>query len=101
MAGSTAAAATDPARFERVLQSLSRYPDVDEAERRELILFLKKAPALDNALLKSIPEMQPKLAQLKQDHPKEFGVGPGHFAFGLLLLVLFVALVFFLWDAGV
>lgn len=100
MAAGPAALTTDPTRFDRIVEILSHYPEVDDDQCEELILFLQKAPALDNALLTSIPEIRPKLEAVRKDHKREFGFGLRHAVLVGLLLLGLAASGAMLWDAA-
>lgn len=101
MATRTMNAATDPERFDEVVAILSRYPAIDESERAHLLHFLRKAPALDNALLTSVSEVQAQLAAFRHDHRQHFEIGVREYALLALGLLALMLTCILLWDSGV
>jgi hypothetical protein len=92
--------AVDPARFEHIQDLLSRYPDIAEAERQEVLHFLKKGPALETALLSTIEPLRPKLDHFREDHRRHFAVGAKEYVLVAVVLVALAAVFAFLWDSG-
>jgi len=92
--------AADPARLEQMKDILLRYPDIAEAERQELLAYLKKGPPLDTALLSTVDELRPKLAWFRADHRRHFELGARQYAIVAIILAGLVALFVWLWDSG-
>lgn len=93
-------AAVDPARLEHIQDLLSRYPDISDADRGEILNYLRKGPPLDAALLTTVERIKPKLARFREDHRRHFAVGAKEYILVAVLLAVLVALFVFLWDAG-
>ena len=93
--------AVDPARFEHIRDLLSRYPGVADAEREEILHYLKKGPPLDTALLSTVEPLRPKLASFRADHRRHFAIGAKEYILVAILLLSLVALLAFLWDSGI
>lgn len=90
--------ASDPELYERIKTIVARYPETTPAENSKILVFLRKGPMLDRALLSGVPELQPQLARFEADHRKELSLGPRHY---LLVAFVFLALLlvgYLLWD---
>lgn len=85
---------------ERVEHLLGRYPEISIEETSEILRFLKKGPFLEVGLLTSNDGIKPKLEQFRADHAREFSMGPKSLMIAALLILLIVATVAFLWNAG-
>lgn len=96
----TRSPAVDPARLEHMREILSRYPQVSDAEKEEILRYLKKGPALDTALLTTVEDIRPQLARFREDHRRHFDIGLKEYALVALLVVALVAVLALLWDSG-
>lgn len=94
-------ATADSERFQRVRDLIGDYPDIDRSEAEEILHFLKKGPAIDNALLSSADDIRPQLERFHADHRKELDPGLRTYAILTTLIALFVIAIILLWDAGV
>lgn len=92
--------AVDPARLEHIQNLLSRYPDITEADREEILHFLKKGPPLDTALLGTVEPVRPQLDRFRADHRRHFEVGAKEYLLVAILLAALAALAALLWDSG-
>lgn len=88
------------AAADRVRQLLSTYPKITPEETQEILVFLKKSPALDVALLGTIEELRPALAAFRRDHAREFRISPVQWAAVAALVVVTLIGAFLLWDWG-
>lgn len=93
--------AADPARLEHIQDLLSRYPEIGDAEKEQILHYLKKGPPLDTALLTTVERIRPQLARFREDHHRHFAAGAKEYAMVAILVAAMVALFVFLWDAGV
>jgi hypothetical protein len=89
------------AAADRVQQLLIAYPKITLDETREILVFLKKSPALDVALFEMRGEVKPALTAFKQDHVREFGIGPIQWAVIAILVIGMLIGAFLLWDWAV
>lgn len=94
-------ATADSEWFQRVRDLIGDYPDIDRSEAEDILHFLKKGPAIDNALLSSAEDIRPQLERFRADHCKELGPRLRTYAIMATLVALFVIAVILLWDAGV
>ncbi|MDT9601055.1 hypothetical protein [Sphingosinicella rhizophila] len=92
--------ADDPARLEQMKELLSRYPDIDDSEKDEIVHYLKKGPPLDAALLSTLERIKPQLARFREEHRRHFALGAKEYALVAVFVVALVALLALLWDAG-
>ena len=92
--------AIDPARLERIQDLLSCYPAIGEAEKMEIVHYLKKGPPLDTALLTTVERLRPQLERFRADHRRHFELGAKEYLIVLVLLTALVALLASLWDSG-
>jgi hypothetical protein len=79
---------------------LSRYPQISDAEKQEVVRYLKKGPALDTALLTTVERIRPQLARFREDHRRHFAISAKEYAVIALLLVALVTVLALLWDSG-
>lgn len=100
MAAKTMNAATDPEWFGETVAILSRYPEIAESDRQDVLRFLRKAPALDNALLTCVSEVQAQLAAFRQDHRRDLEPGSRAYALLVVAVLALVAICILLWDVG-
>lgn len=92
--------AAQPERLQRVESLLRLYPDIEDAERGEILHYLRRGPILDRGLLTGMETVRPQLARFRADHRKALGLQPRDYAAIGLVIVLVVALCALLWDAG-
>ncbi len=100
----TSPARTAPAsriRLERIESLLARYPGLTDPEIHEVLMFLKKGPALDIGLLSGLDAVKPQLERFRAEHARDLSIGLRELAIvGIVMLFLF-AVVALLWDSGV
>ena len=88
-------------RLERIESLLARYPGLTDPEIHEVLMFLKKGPALDVGLLSGIDAVKPQLDRFRADHARDLSIGLRELAIvGIVMLVLLAA-VALLWNSGV
>jgi hypothetical protein len=95
------ALSSDPDTMLRIETLIARYPDLAQEEEQEVLTFLKRAPALDTALLTTVDEIRPQLDRFKEDHKRHFGLSPRDYAALFMLMLCLAAVCAWLWDAGI
>ncbi len=90
----------DDEQRSHVERLLARYPEVTDAERAEIIRFLKKALALQVGLLASSEAVRTNLQRFKDDHPEHFSVDLKGMLVALMIVTLIVIAAVLAWDAG-
>ena len=80
---------------------LHLYPDVEEPEREEIRQFLDKGPILEIGLMSGDPLLKTKMDRFRQENEAAFRLGIGKQAVLMLMLCIpFIALCWYVWDAG-
>ena len=80
---------------EQMTDALRRYPNINDAERKELLDFLHEGPREEVVKATHVEGLEPRLIAFRRDHPEHF---PGGFRSMLpLLLLLVVPLVALAW----
>jgi hypothetical protein len=92
--------ASDPERYERIKAILIRYPHTTAAENADVLMFLRKGPMLDRALLSGVPEIQSQLASFEADHRKDLSITPMQYLFAATLAAAVLLGTYFLWDVA-
>jgi len=90
----------DRERMERVESLLKRYPGLSDDELHEVLLFVRKGPALEVGLLSGKEEIRPQLDRFRADHKRALSIGAPEIAVIAILVALLLAAVALLWDAG-
>ena len=90
----------DAPRREHIETLLSSYPDITDAEKEEILHYLKKGPPLDTVLLSTVDHFRPQLERFRRDHRRHFELGAKEYLIVAVLLAALVALFAFLWDSG-
>ena len=84
---------------ERIADMLARYPKVNRAEAREILLFLRKGRHLDVGLLTSNEKLRPNLDVFMDDHKDHFRVRWGEGTAVVAGLAALLAVVWLVWEA--
>ena len=66
----------DPARIERMADLLRRYPEIGEAEKAEILLFLKEGRQIEIGLVSTREGIASRLMKFRQDHRAHFRLSP-------------------------
>lgn len=88
------------ARMARIEALLRRYPELTDDEIQELLLFVRKGPALELGLLSGNDELKPRLDRVRADHHGAFAIGMKEIAVIAALVAVIVLAIVLLWDAG-
>jgi hypothetical protein len=83
---------------ERVAEMLSRYPDVSEKDRREILSFMRNGRHLDIGLLTSSDKIRPQLDRFMRDHKRHFQIDLVDIARMLAVLTAAVMACWLLWE---
>ena len=83
----------DADRVNRIAELLHLYPHVAEAEKSEILLFLRKAPQAEIDRIGRREGLAPRLMRFRRDHPEHFRLNPGQVA-GFVALALALLAVF-------
>lgn len=79
---------------------LLTYPRIADHEAEWLVRFIKKGDPLEVALLTTKDDVRNQLARFRAERPSDFALGTRHYAGVLLLVLLLLALGWYLWDIG-
>lgn len=90
----------DDQRMGRIEALLRRYPGLTDDEMGEVLLFLRKGPALEVGLLTGNEELRPQLDRFRAENAKALSIGGKELAIIAILIVVVIALIALLWDAG-
>lgn len=90
--------ATDPGRLAHVRTLLARYPDTTPEENEEVIIFLRKGPTMDRALLTGCEHVQRGLSQFTADHKHAFSFSATDWLITAAIVLAIIASMLFLWD---
>lgn len=90
----------DRAQRERVEQLLSRYPGLTDPEVHEILSFLRKGKALEIGFLTSNDAIKPQLDRFRADHARDLSIGRKELAVAGIVLLIILAAVSLLWNAG-
>ena len=83
---------------ERVSSLLTRYPDVSDEHREEILTFLKEGRHLEIGLLTANDNVQPQLDAFMADHRHHFRICLAEVARMLLVLAAAVLVLRLLWE---
>jgi len=90
----------DRDRIERIEKLLQRYPALTDGEMHEILMFLKKGPALEIGLLTGNDGIRPALARFRTDHARSLEPSGREIAIILAIIAIVVAAATFLWNWG-
>lgn len=90
----------DDQRMGRIEALLRRYPGLTDDEMGELLLFFRKGPALEVGLLTGNEELRPQLDRFRAENARALSIGARELAIIAVLIVIVLAVVALLWDAG-
>lgn len=82
----------------RAAELLGNYPQLSDADRREVLTFLQTARHLDIGLLSANDKIRPKLDAFMDDHRTELGVTPREAFTAIALIVGFLFACWLLWT---
>lgn len=81
----------------RTAELLGSYPQLSDADRREILSFLQSARHLDIGLLSANDNIRPQLDAFLDDHRTELGVTPREAFTAVGLIVGFLFACWSLW----
>jgi len=84
---------------DRVAGLISRYPQVSEKDRKEILEFLKEARHLEIGLLTSNDNVRPQLDAFMEDHKRHFRLGVLDLVRLLALIGAIVMVCWLVWEA--
>lgn len=89
-----------PVRTSRahVAKLLSRYPDVSNTEREEILTFMKKGRHLDVGLLTANDNLRPQFDAFMVDHKRHFRLGVFDVLRVLALIAATLIVGWVLWE---
>lgn len=79
---------------------LLTYPQITDEETEWLVRFIKTGDPLEVALLTTKDDVRSQLARFRAERAGDFALGTRHYAGVLLLVLLLLALGWYLWDIG-
>ncbi|HKU92538.1 MAG TPA: hypothetical protein VJP82_04245 [Sphingomicrobium sp.] len=82
----------------RTAELLGHYPQLSDADRREVLTFLQTARHLDIGLLSANDNLRPKLDAFMDDHRTELGVTPREAFTAVALIAGFLLACWLLWT---
>lgn len=82
----------------RTAELLGNYPQLSDADRREILAFLQTARHLDIGLLSSNDNIRPKLDAFMDDHRTELGVTPREAFTAVAAIAGFLFACWLLWT---
>jgi hypothetical protein len=82
----------------RTAELLGDYPQLSEADRREILEFLQSARHLDIGLLSSNDDVRPKLDAFMEDHRTELGVTGRDAIWAVASIVGFLVACWLAWT---
>ena len=92
--------AADRAGVDRFESLLARYPGLTDPEIHEVLLFLRKGKVLELGLLSGNEAIKPQLERFRADHARDLSIGRQELIFAAIVLVIVLAAVALLWNAG-
>lgn len=87
-------------RYQRICGLLFKYPEIAEYEKDEIASFIRYGNIIDVGRLTSRDDLRSKFAIFQQAERKRLGLKVGDYFLVAVLLLIIVAITFFLWDAG-
>jgi hypothetical protein len=84
---------------QQTAELLDRYPDISEAERAEIVSFMRTGRHIDIGLLTSNDALRPKIDAFMADHKKEMRLGSSEIVTVVAAVVAFLALCWLVWEA--
>ena len=88
------------ARRKHIRSLFARYPDVSNAEREEIVHYLRTAPVLDIGLIKSDETIRYRIAAFEQENARKLAIRPVEIAVLLIVFALVAVACVALWDIG-
>ena len=83
---------------DRVATLLSRYPQVSDKDRKEILQFMKEARHLEVGLLTANDNLRPQLDAFMEDHKRHFRLDPFDVVRALALMGAVVMVCWLLWE---
>jgi len=77
----------DPARVERMADLFRLYPDIGDAEKAELLLFLRRGRQIEIGMVSARDGIAERLSRFRHDHGEHFRLRP-YQILGFILLVV-------------
>lgn len=87
-------------RRTHITSLLTRYPEIDEAEKSEILDFLQNSPALEPALLTCDETIFTQLAAFRFDHRRELGFQLSDYLSVAFIITLFCCFILIIKDTG-
>lgn len=84
---------------QQAAELLDRYPDISEAERAEIVSFIRTGRHIDIGLLTANEKIRPKIDAFMADHKKEFGLGSREVVTVIAAILAFLAFCWLVWEA--
>jgi hypothetical protein len=84
---------------QQTAELLGRYPDISEAERAEIVSFMRTGRHIDIGLLTSNDALRPKIDAFMADHKKDMRLGSSEIVTVVAAVVAFLALCWLVWEA--
>ena len=101
MTEQTILAPSGQTRTERAAALLYAWPAISEAERSELLQFLKREPITEIGLLAGRAELKGRIEAFRAEHSHEFEIGwRTYLAVVAGFTLLLAGVVWLLWDSG-
>lgn len=83
---------------DRIAALLSRYPDVSDRDRAEILEFMKEGRHLDIGMLTANDNLRPQLDAFMDDHKRHFRVGAAEVIRLLAVLAAAALVCLLLWE---
>lgn len=93
-------AAGNEARYRRVCELLTRYPNIEEEEKTEIASFLRRGPIIDIGRLTGADELAPQLASFRANERRRLGLQVRDYLIVGVALIIVAVLCLLMWDAG-
>jgi hypothetical protein len=84
---------------QQTAELLDRYPDITQAERAEIVSFIRTGRHIDIGLLTANEKIRPKIDAFMADHKKEFGLSSREVVTLLAAVIAFLAFCWLVWEA--
>lgn len=92
--------AVDPGALQRAEQLLCSYPEISDAEVKEVAAYLKSGPQMDIGLLSSNEAAWSAAERLRADHKALFATSMKAWLLWFLSIAAFFVVIAILWDSG-
>ena len=83
---------------DRIAGLLQRYPKVSDADRKEILSFMKEARHLDVGLLTANDNVRPQLDAFMEDHKRHFRLDVFDAARALALIAAILTVCWLVWE---